>query len=540
MVYTLFDPAVDSTEDLVNAIVDPAASLNILPSTIAFTGGVDQTSFYDGTLTDLGIGPGILLTSGDGSPPEENTESGYSVFQLGDSDADLQAVANSAFAGAGDVLDANTLEFSFTIADPSVKSITFDVVFGSEEFPEFSDSPFVDVAGVFVNGNNVALFNNDPAQPLSVISNNLAVGNFIDNANNILPIEYDGVSSPLTRFVPVEQGENTIKFGVADTGDSILDSGLFIANFTTSTLDIGDGDDGGGGILLERPGTNGNDEMESDDPEEDLDEFFDAGAGNDDVSAGNGDDVVDGGSGNDNIDAGEGNDNVAGGSGNDNIDGGNGDDTVNGGVGNDQLNGNNGDDTVIGSAGEDTLNGSDGDDTLNGGGDNDVVFGSDDDDLLIGRPGNDILLGGAGDDTIEGGTGRDRINGGAGNDSLTGGASKDFFIFNSNQAFQPDDLGVDEITDFSQTPEDLIILDLTTFTAVQSVSGTGFSIPSEFTTVTDDQAAETVDAVIVYNSNNGNLFYNPDGSTPGFGSGGQFAALTNIPSLGAEDFLLRD
>ncbi|MGB3514419.1 MAG: hypothetical protein WBA93_35450 [Microcoleaceae cyanobacterium] len=41
------------------------------------------------------------------------------------------------------------------------------------------------------------------------------------------------------------------------------------------------------------------------------------------------------------------------------------------------------------------------------------------------------------------------------------------------------------------------------------------------------------------NSENGNLFYNPNGAEAGFGSGGQFATLTNIPLLEGEDFLLR-
>ncbi len=35
------------------------------------------------------------------------------------------------------------------------------------------------------------------------------------------------------------------------------------------------------------------------------------------------------------------------------------------------------------------------------------------------------------------------------------------------------------------------------------------------------------------------VYYNPNGSKAGFGSGGQFATLTNIPFLEAEDFVLR-
>ena len=214
-------------------------------------------------------------------------------------------------------------------------------------------------------------------------------------------------------------------------------------------------------------------------------------------------------------------------------------DNINGDSNDDRITGLEGDDALRGFNGNDTMVGGEGDDNLNGGNDSDRLFASSGNDLLIGRSGNDILLGGDGDDTLEGGIGRDRLNGGAGNDQLTGGGSIDRFIFNTNEEFQAEDFGIDTITDFSQTQGDIILLDLRTFSAINSDSGTGFSVEGEFAVVTDDELAETSGAVIVYNSDNGNLFYNPNGSGDGFGSGGQFATLTNTPSLEAEDFFLR-
>jgi len=198
--------------------------------------------------------------------------------------------------------------------------------------------------------------------------------------------------------------------------------------------------------------------------------------------------------------------------------------------------------TIRGNRRNDTLVGDGGGDTINGALGNDRLFGRAGDDLLIGRPGNDILLGGAGDDTLQGGVGRDRLNGGSGDDTLTGGGSIDRFIFNTNEQFQLEDVGIDEITDFSQAQGDIILLDLTTFDAINSNSGTGFSNADEFAIVESDQDAATSDGVIVYNSSNGNLFYNPNDSAEDFGSvgsGGLFATLTNTPSLQAEDFFLR-
>ena len=310
--FTPFDPA-DDPVNLINAIVtDDNLTIHLDGDfSPTFTGGEGQTSFYDGSLTPLGIGSGILLTSGDGTPPLTNTSGSYGVSLGGVGDADLDGVATAAFPGAGATEDANLLEFSFDITDPNVKSVTFDIVFGSDEFPEFSNSDFVDVAGVFVNGQNYAYFNNDVTQPLSIIDNNLQLGNFTDNTTGILPIEYDGVSDVLKILAPVQEGKNTIKFGVADTGDQIFDSGLFVANLQTSTL----GDGNNSGLFVNITGTEGDDELIG----SEINEFIDAGAGNDTINPGSGDDIVD---------AGAGDDTIFGGEGDNEIDGGDGVDTV--------------------------------------------------------------------------------------------------------------------------------------------------------------------------------------------------------------------
>ena len=158
---------------------------------------------------------------------------------------------------------------------------------------------------------------------------------------------------------------------------------------------------------------------------------------------------------------------------------------------------------------------------------------------LIGSRGHDILLGGSGNDLLEGRLGRDRLNGNAGNDTLVGGVGIDTFIFNTNEEFAREDLGTDVITDFNKTHGDQILLDKRTFNAITSDKGDGFSVGSEFEVVDSDAAAAVSDAVVVYNQVNGNLFYNPNGSNNGLGSGGLFATLTDTPPLEESDFLIR-
>ena len=291
-----------------------AGSIQLLPS------GPSAVNFYDGSLAALGIAAGLLLTSGT-TPGTSNTvdwfgddNSGSTGFANGDPDID--AVVNTVFQTQS--YDATTLAFDFTVADPSATSVSFDIVFGSDEYPEWVDQ-FVDSAVVLVNGVNYALFNHDPMHPLSVVSSNLAAGYFIDNASNVLPIEYDGVSHVLKIVAPIHAGTNTIKIGIADTGDHIYDSGIFLANLAAGNIP-------GSGVVITPPtaGTDNSDTLSG----SSKDEYFDLKGGDDTVYAGAGDDIVV---------AGSGNDVVYGGSGDDDLKGDSGDDTIDGGDGNDSA-----------------------------------------------------------------------------------------------------------------------------------------------------------------------------------------------------------
>lgn len=243
-VFTAYNSAANSPSDLVNAILADTAGLVLNAESFRFSGADGQVSFYDGSLTALGVGRGILLTSGDGLPGTSNTSSNH-TGQIGSAgDADLDGALLKAGIDAG-TNDAAYLEFSFTVTDPAIKSVTFDIAFGSEEFPEYADN-VVDIAGVFVNGTNYALFGNDPTRPLSVLQRNIDGGYFRDNGAGALPIEYDGLSIPLRIVAPVSLGLNTIKIAIADTGDLSWDSGLFVSGFRSSP-------EAGGGIVVPPP-----------------------------------------------------------------------------------------------------------------------------------------------------------------------------------------------------------------------------------------------------------------------------------------------
>ncbi|MDZ7994851.1 MAG: hypothetical protein RM022_001745 [Nostoc sp. EfeVER01] len=186
---------------------------------------------------------------------------------------------------------------------------------------------------------------------------------------------------------------------------------------------------------------------------------------------------------------------------------------------------------IDGGAGIDTLVGGSGADIIDGGSDNDNLLGGNGDDILFGSSGKDILIGN---------TGNDYLQGDSGDDLLTGGAGSDKFAFATGSKFNIRELGVDTISDFI-LEEDKIQLSKSTFTALtNSVFPTQLN-SADFATVTNNTLAVSSSAVIVYNSANGSLFYNPNGSADGFAeinSGGKFAQLdaTSFPALTTASF----
>lgn len=161
------------------------------------------------------------------------------------------------------------------------------------------------------------------------------------------------------------------------------------------------------------------------------------------------------------------------------------------------------------------------------------LMGGASNETLSGGSGDDVLFGAAGNDVLRGNSGNDLLNGGIGQDTLTGGAGQDSFKFNSDRAFRTADLGVDRLTDFLRGT-DKIVLDKTTFGAITI---------DQIASVVNDAAADDSTKAIVYSRSSGGLFFNPNGSSSGFGTGGLFAVVdsdnntaTAAPTLSGADF----
>ena len=236
-----------------------------------------------------------------------------------------------------------------------------------------------------------------------------------------------------------------------------------------------------------------------------------------------GNDLLEGRGGNDVLVGGAGNDVLTGGAGSDRMFGGAGNDTYNAdsndGIANLVENANEGRDrVVVGNSWELGANfeelvftgstnaaglGNELNNLLVGNNGNNYLNAGDGDDEMAGGAGNDTLLGGAGKDHLNGNGGADRLEGGTGINTARGEGGADVFVFNS-------DLGPANLTnvlDFRHGT-DKIELDRSVFTNLNA----GSTLGAPFFHSGAGATATFVEHRIIYDTANGNLYYDADGT----------------------------
>ena len=222
-------------EDLVNLLVGGGGSITV--TGVTYTGADWAAGTFIGDTDIIGFEEGIILSSGDIANvvgPNNLSNATLNNGLPGDSDLDKLIPGYTTW-------DATVLEFYFI---PKTDQITFEYVFGSEEYNEYVGSPFNDVFGFFLNGvdvlDNVALL---PGTTIPVAINNVNCGTnaayYINNdiheddppscTINSRETQLDGLTVVLQVIAEVNPGvENHIKLAIADAGDNILDSDVFI------------------------------------------------------------------------------------------------------------------------------------------------------------------------------------------------------------------------------------------------------------------------------------------------------------------------
>ena len=203
-----------------------------------------QIGSFNGTNCNVGMGNGITLSSGDINvalgPNDTSGDTEPAGGIGGPNDTDLDLASNST------TFDRAVLEFDFV---PAGDSLSFNYVFGSEEYLEWVSAGFNDVFGFFLSGpgisgpysNNAANIALVPGTAVPVSIDNVNDVNnstyYVDNGDGFTPpyngsntyIQYDGFTVVLTATALVQCGQTYhIKLAIADAGDPVLDSSVFL------------------------------------------------------------------------------------------------------------------------------------------------------------------------------------------------------------------------------------------------------------------------------------------------------------------------
>ena len=227
----------------------------VLVGNVTYTGPKHAIGYFKDDSLNVGLREGIMLTTGNVfllSGPNHSTFTSWVNGTAGDRQLE--------FIARGKTYDAAVLEFEFIT---SSENLSFNFVFGSEEYLEYVDSKYNDVFGFFISGpdhdnTNIALLP-DGKTPITVNTVNnkrnakYYVGNeYMNTTDAILwdarkrqvinnpdyrkvqitppyKIQFDGFTKVLQAKCKVIPNElYKIKIAIADVADPILDSGVFL------------------------------------------------------------------------------------------------------------------------------------------------------------------------------------------------------------------------------------------------------------------------------------------------------------------------
>ncbi|MBK8556478.1 MAG: choice-of-anchor L domain-containing protein [Lewinellaceae bacterium] len=235
-----------SADALIREVLVGGNCFDITNVTLAGNGG--QIGKFSNGVTNIGFANGMIMATGDisvapGPNDQDNASAGYGNSTP---DPDLQTLANG-----GATFDMCNIEFDFT---PTQTPLTFNYVFGSEEYCEYVGSQFNDVFGFFVSGpgisgpfsgaQNIAVLpggasyvsinNVNHITNTGFYTNNTGAGGQLCGQNpSFLPgvneVQYDGYTKQMVAVANVIPCETYhVKLKIADVGDGIFDSAVFL------------------------------------------------------------------------------------------------------------------------------------------------------------------------------------------------------------------------------------------------------------------------------------------------------------------------
>jgi hypothetical protein len=207
---------------LTNAITAGNGGINV--TNISISGQANQFGTFTNATGTYGIGAGIVFSTGNVSDYSDGANTGPGkTTNYGTSQTAAQKSLLTAITGQQNHYDVAQIDIDFDLK-AGFDTIFFNTVFGSEEFPEYVNSQFVDGFGLFVNGQNIAFSGGNPV--------NIKNPNF----QAITGTELDGVLAPngnpvvtFSQFLGDGKKGNKLTFIIADTSDNRYDSTAYFS-----------------------------------------------------------------------------------------------------------------------------------------------------------------------------------------------------------------------------------------------------------------------------------------------------------------------
>ncbi len=207
-----------SGSQMVDALLAPSSGLQLVGGSVVTVGAPRQ----NGIVTAFDVenrpsAPGIGLTSGMLTSP---TEPGHQALHVATGTGSHALIA----AALGqETLDQSVLRFSVT-ADPGWSFVTGLMVFGTDEYPGLLSNPeFGDGLMILVDGIDVARIEGKPFTGAVVHEFlGLEAGPGATGWNGLTPtLRFTAALDPL-------RTTHSIEFAIADTGDTLYDSSMFL------------------------------------------------------------------------------------------------------------------------------------------------------------------------------------------------------------------------------------------------------------------------------------------------------------------------
>lgn len=249
--FKVFTPAksgIKTTEKLLESLIGEGVVLKNY--SITKTSGEEAFGFFEDSKERLGMKKGLVMTTGgiialsskNTSPSMSNNTharvEGRGVVAQETGYAELEKLINNQ-----KTFDACIIELDIV---PTADTLSFNYVFGSEEYDEFVGSNYNDIfaflisgKGITVNKNLAVVPNTDIPVSVNTINNGSGSGSYkarptnstfyVTNTDGHIGIEYDGMTKLMQIRQPVTPYETYhIKLCIADVSDNSYDSGVFI------------------------------------------------------------------------------------------------------------------------------------------------------------------------------------------------------------------------------------------------------------------------------------------------------------------------